>query len=149
MPAPARQHRSNAAPAGRQTTADRKRPQLHVVAQRSTTSQSSSRGLGRILEWARMRSTPVVHIIVAVVFLVACLLGALFLRTQMGTNSFEATRIEEHITMLQQDVEDDQAKLAQLEATLPERAQKMNMGPSQGSLSINLQGYTPSEGSKQ
>jgi len=45
--------------------------------------------------------------------------------------------------MLQQDVEDDQARLAQLEATLPERAQKMNMEPAKGSLSIDLQGYQP------
>ena len=47
--------------------------------------------------------------------------------------------------MLQQDVEEDQTKLSQLEATLPERAQKMKMVPAQGSLSIDLEGYTPSQ----
>ena len=54
-------------------------------------------GTGRTNSTARR----LVHIVVAVVFLGACLLGALLLRTQMSSNSFEASRIEQHITMLQ------------------------------------------------
>ncbi|MCI8753444.1 MAG: hypothetical protein HFJ39_01005 [Bifidobacterium pseudolongum] len=144
MGSAARSTRSNAAPAGRQSHEARstQRPPLHVVSNRSANG-SAKRGLAAFWAWTKSRSTPLVHIVVAVVFLGACLLGALLLRTQMSSNSFEASRIEQHITMLQQDVEDDQARLAQLEATLPERAQKMNMEPAKGSLSIDLQGYQP------
>ena len=59
---------------------------------------------------------------IAVIFLVGTLFGALMLRTQMVQNSFEAAQIETNINRLTQDIEDDQAKLDQLVANLPDKA---------------------------
>ena len=63
------------------------------------------------------------------------------LRTQMVQNSFEASQIEMHITQLTQDVEDDQAKLDELDASLPSKAEEMGMVPQKGALTIDLNGY--------
>ena len=78
MGSAARSTRSNAAPAGRQSHEARstQRPQLHVVSNRSANG-SAKRGLAAFWAWTKSRSTPLVHIVVAVVFLGACLLGAL------------------------------------------------------------------------
>ena len=73
-----------------------------------------------------------------------CLLGSLTLRTQMVQHSFEANQIESNITRLIQDVEDDQAKLDELEASLPSKAEEMGMVPQKGALTIDLNGYQPS-----
>ena len=45
---------------------------------------------------------------------------------------------------LTQDVEDDQTKLAELEASLPSKAEEMGMVPQKGALTIDLNGYQPS-----
>ena len=79
---------------------------------------------------------------------VLCWIGTLMLRTQMVENSFESSQVEQNITMLRQDVEDNQAKLSNLEATLPDRAQKLNMVPASGSLTIDLNGYQPPKDEK-
>ena len=91
--------------------------------------------------WTRTRSTPLLHLVIAAVFLGVCLLGSLMLRTQMVQNSFEASQIETHITQLTQDVEDDQAKLDELGASLPSKAEEMGMVPQKGALTIDLNGY--------
>ena len=65
------------------------------------------------------------------------------LRTQMVQDSFEATRIQREISNLNQDVQDDQNKLDQLQASLPDKAQQLGMQPQQGLNSIDLQGYKP------
>jgi hypothetical protein len=68
----------------------------------------------------------------------------------MVQNSFEASQTEAHISVLTQDVEDDQAKLDQLVASLPDKANEMGMVPQQGSVSIDLNGYQQhSEGGTQ
>ena len=54
---------------------------------------------------------------------------------------FEASQIETHITQLTQDVEDDQAKLDELDASLPSKAEEMGMVPQKGALTIDLNGY--------
>ena len=54
-------------------------------------------------------------------------MGSLMLRTQMVQHSFEANQIESNITRLTQDVEDDQTKLDELEASLPSKAEEMGM----------------------
>ena len=95
----------------------------------------------QLITWTRTRSTPLLHLVIAVVFLGVCLLGSLMLRTQMVQNSFEASQIETHITQLTQDVEDDQAKLDELDASLPSKAEEMGMVPQQGALTIDLNGY--------
>jgi len=90
---------------------------------------------------ATASSTPLLHLVIAAVFLGVCLLGSLMLRTQMVQNSFEASQIETHITQLTQDVEDDQAKLDELDASLPSKAEEMGMVPQKGALTIDLNGY--------
>ena len=69
-------------------------------------------------------------------------MGSLMLRTQMVQHSFEANQIESNITRLTQDVEDDQTKLDELEASLPSKAEEMV--PQKGALTIDLNGYQPS-----
>ena len=104
--------------------------------------KSSEQGAGakrrfdRIIAWA-----PAMHVVVAVVFLAATLVAALLLRTQMVQNSFESSNLEVSISHLTQDVQDDQAKLNQLQASLPQKATDMGMVPQQGSVSIDLNGY--------
>ena len=93
------------------------------------------------ITWTRTRSTPLLYLVIAAVFLGVCLLGSLMLRTQMVQNSFEASQIETHITQLTQDVEDDQAKLDELDASLPSKAEEMGMVPQKGALTIDLNGY--------
>ena len=61
--------------------------------------------------------------------------GATFLRSE---------QIESNITRLTQDVEDDQTKLDELEASLPSKAEEMGMVPQKGALTIDLNGYQPS-----
>ena len=53
----------------------------------------------------------------------------------------EASQIESSITKLTQDVEDDQAKLDELDASLPSKAEDMGMVPQKGALTIDLSGY--------
>ena len=89
------------------------------------------------------------NVAIAVIFLVGTLFGALMLRTQMVQNSFEAAQIETNINRLTQDIEDDQAKLDQLVANLPDKASDMGMVPQQGSVSIDLSGYQSNKGGTQ
>lgn len=140
--ATARSVRSRIAPAGRDddTRAASSRPKLQVVAGGKEKKDSDNVASGIL---GRIRTVSVVHVIIAVVFLFAALLGSLALRTQMVQNSFEAAQVQSSISKLNQDVEDDQAQLDGLQASLPDRAQKMGMVPQSGPLSIDLQGYQP------
>ena len=95
------------------------------------------------------RGASLIHVTVAIVFLVATLLITLMLRTQMVQNSFESNTVQKNINMLTQDVQDDQAKLDELISSLPDKAQKMGMVPQQDSVTIDLNGYKPSKGSAQ
>ncbi|MFR8697629.1 MAG: hypothetical protein ACLVEF_05670 [Bifidobacterium bifidum] len=149
--------RSNAAPvapAGRGSDGAARpaaRPQLHVI------DGSSQRNGSRPLPAAWLVSSPqtrargasLIHVTVAIVFLVATLLITLMLRTQMVQNSFESNTVQKNINMLTQDVQDDQAKLDELISSLPDKAQKMGMVPQQDSVTIDLNGYKPSKGSAQ
>ena len=92
---------SNAAPAGRRNKSEiagTTRPELHVIKGNRTDESRVRRGFEQLLTWTRTRRTPLLHLVVAVVFLVVCLLGSLTLRTQMVQNSFEANQIETNIT---------------------------------------------------
>ncbi|MCI1240864.1 hypothetical protein [Bifidobacterium subtile] len=148
MATSARTVRSNAAPAGRERESKEtsRRPELTVIKGRRTAGNAVGEGFERLLTWTRARSMPLLQVVVAVAFLAACLLGSLALRTQMAQNSFEQTRVQDNISTLTQDVQDDQAKLDELEASLPQKAQDMGMVPQQGSISIDLSGYQPSKG---
>ncbi|WP_432623641.1 hypothetical protein [Bifidobacterium sp.] len=135
---------SNAAPAGRKRPTEgigTTRPELHVVKGAQSGSNGVRRGFEQLITWTRTRSTPLLHLVIAAVFLGVCLLGSLMLRTQMVQNSFEASQIESSITKLTQDVEDDQAKLDELDASLPSKAEDMGMVPQKGALTIDLNGY--------
>lgn len=149
MAATARSLRSNAVPASRRPEPAGKpasRPELRVVNGGRVDKDDLAAGFSRFMEWVRTRSAPTLHIIVAVVFLAATLLGALMLRTQMVQNAFEASSIESSIGRLTQDVQDDQAKLDQLQASLPQKASDMGMVPQSSSVTIDLNGYKASEG---
>ena len=151
MATSARTVRSNAAPAGRERESKEtsRRPELTVIKGRRTASNAVGEGFERLLTWTRARSMPLLQVVVAVAFLAACLLGSLALRTQMAQNSFEQTRVQDNISTLTQDVQDDQAKLDALQASLPQKAQDMGMVPQQGSISIDLSGYQPSQQANQ
>lgn len=152
MPAQARSVRSGsqAQPSGRPSHARQTatRPQLRVVKGRRAEEQGAAGRLGRIIAWTRSRTTPLLHVTASIVFLVATLLGALALRTEMVQNSFEASQVQEHIATLTQDVQEEKSRLDELEASLPERAQEMGMIPQEGSISIDLSGYQPSGGAQ-
>ncbi|PLS27509.1 hypothetical protein [Bifidobacterium parmae] len=123
------------------------RPELRVVDGGADARTGLAAGLGRFMTWVRTRSAPTVHIVIAVAFLASTLIGALMLRTQMVSNAFETSQLETSISRLTQDVQDDQAKLDQLEASLPQKASDMGMVPQSGSVTIDLNGYQePQEG---
>lgn len=115
------------------------RPELKLVS--GQRNKAKDNVFEQVIEWTRTRSAPLVHVVVAIVFLMATLFGALMLRTQMVQNSFEAAEVKQHISVLTQDVEDDQAKLDDLVASLPNKADSMGMVPQSGSVSIDLNGY--------
>ena len=143
--ATARSIRSNAAPASNRPHTKHQsssRPELRVVSNPRGNEQGNV--VGRVIEWTRTRSAPLVHVAIAVIFLVGTLFGAL-----MVQNSFEAAQIETNINRLTQDIEDDQAKLDQLVANLPDKASDMGMVPQQGSVSIDLSGYQSNKGGTQ
>ncbi|MCI6532733.1 MAG: hypothetical protein SO053_02260 [Bifidobacterium animalis] len=151
MAVPMRSTRSNVSPAGRQSDPALKRPHLHVVESGEHHAKETGHGAhvaSSVIAWTRSRPRPWLHTAIAILFLVLCWIGTLMLRTQMVENSFESSQVEQNITMLRQDVEDDQAKLSNLEATLPDRAQKLNMVPASGSLTIDLNGYQPPKDEK-
>ncbi|WP_240539221.1 hypothetical protein [Bifidobacterium sp. SO1] len=135
--------RSNAVPAPSRpsTSAAPVRPELHVVSESASARGAVANGITRLVVWTRSRSTSLIHIVIAAVFLAATLVGALVLRTQMVENSFEAASVQANINTLTQDVEEDQAKLDALESSLPAKAEEMGMVLQQGSLSIDLSGY--------
>lgn len=88
--ATARSIRSNAAPASNRPHTKHQsssRPELRVVSNPRGNEQGNV--VGRVIEWTRTRSAPLVHVAIAVIFLVGTLFGALMLRTQMVQNSYE------------------------------------------------------------
>lgn len=145
MGLPIRSTHSRTVPQGRRVESHLTRPDLHVVSHAENQSHVVA-GVRQLIHWTKTRSQPLVHVIIAVIFLVLCMLGSLILRTQMAQHSFEASQVEQNITVLQQDIEEDQAKLDALEASLPQKAQDMHMVPSEDTKTIDLQGYKPSQG---
>lgn len=148
MAATARSIRSSASTQSRPQSRPQapSRPELKVISGQRV--QAEGNMIERVIEWTRTRSAPLMHvviaIVIAIVFLMATLLGALVLRTQMVQNSFKAAAVKQHISTLTQDVEDDQAKLDQLVASLPDKADEMGMVSQGGSVTIDLNGYQQS-----
>lgn len=119
------------------------RPELHVVEGGRAEPQTMAQRVGRALGWVRARSVPMMHVVIAVTFLVGTLIGALLLRTQMVSNAFTMSSIESNISRLTQDVEEEQAKLDRLQASLPQKASDLGMVPQSTSVTIDLNGYRP------
>ncbi|WP_239457404.1 hypothetical protein [Bifidobacterium pullorum] len=147
MPYAARVARSSAAPAPRRADAptrpEQARPELRVVEGGRAEGRFVVQRLGRALGWVRARSVPMVHVAVAITFLVGTLIGALMLRTQMVSNAFEMSAIESNIGRLTQDVQEEQARLDKLQASLPQKATDLGMVPQSTSVTIDLNGYQP------
>ena len=144
MAATARSIRSSASTQSRPQSRPQapSRPELKVISGQRV--QAEGNMIERVIEWTRTRSAPLMHVVIAIVFLMATLLGALVLRTQMVQISFEAAEVKQHISTLTQDIEDDQAKLDQLVASLPDKADEMGMVSQGGSVTIDLNGYQQS-----
>ena len=146
----ARSIRSNAVPAGRDrdTQPSHERPVLHVVSGRKRSKVIVS-GFKRVMGWTRTGHTTMIQIVCAVAFLVASLVTSLIVSTMIVQNTFTASEVKANISRLEQDVDDEQAALDDLEASLPERAKDMGMEPQQGSISIDLSGYSGPGGTQQ
>ncbi|MBW3087769.1 hypothetical protein KIH77_03335 [Bifidobacterium sp. 82T24] len=93
---------------------------------------------------ARPRRVRVFHFVCALVFLAASLIGSLVLRTQMVEDSFAITETQQSIGRLTQDIQERQTKLDSLQASLPQKAQKLGMVPGTDSLTVDLNGYDAS-----
>ena len=153
MAASARRIRSQASPAShperqQETRRAAARPELHVVKSEQADVASSQNRFRSFIEWTRSHTVPVIQVGITLAFLGATAVGSLTLRTQMAENSFESQQIEQQIEKLQQDIQTDQTKLDSLQASLPQKAQDMGMVPQQDSVTIDLNGYQPSDGSK-
>ena len=142
--------RSNAVPAGRSRDAQpgHERPLLHVVNGRKRTAGIAT-GYQRVVGWARASHAAMIHIVAAVAFLVASLVVSLIVTTLMVQNSFAASEVKDNIARLEQDVDDEQVKLDDLEASLPQRAKDMGMEPQQGSISVDLSDYSSPQEAQQ
>jgi hypothetical protein len=61
--------------------------------------------------------------------LVAALLGALLLNTQMARGSYEMSSLRKDVGLVAQDVQEVRADLRQVEATLGQQAERLGMTP--------------------
>ena len=68
-------------------------PELHVVKGTRAEGNSVKRGFEQLITWTRTRSTPLLHLVIAVVFLGGCLLGSLTLRTKWCSILSRRTRL--------------------------------------------------------
>lgn len=85
------------------------------------------------------------RVVFALIFLVACMFGSLWMRTQMVQDSFTVSRLTTSIAMLNQDVEDRQTQLDSLNAQLPERASKLGLIVSDTSVQVDLNQPVPGQ----
>ncbi|RBP98552.1 hypothetical protein CRD60_01480 [Bifidobacterium aemilianum] len=150
----ARSVRSSSAPAGRRKVhetaqAAAGRPQLRVISGKGSQDKPMAGGWDRLVTWTKSRTIPLIHVVVAVIFLLSTLVTSLVLRTVMVQSSFEESQLESSIANLKQDLLDDEATLDGLQASLPDKAQQMGMVPQQGSISIDLNGYQAPSGGQQ
>ncbi len=133
--------------AGRARTASSRQDATAASAKLSA-SASSSRAPSGILARRRRRSassqtmTRLLHRfgrdMLAALVLLACMLGSLWMRTQMVQDSFTVSKLDTSIAMLRQDVEDRQTRLDALNAELPEKACKLGLVVSDTSVQVDL-----------
>ncbi len=114
-----------------------RRPQLTVVSSQKKANESFGT---RAQSWFLARRAPLIYVIAAVTVLFASLMGTLVLRTMMVENSFAISNTQSNITKLTQDVEAQKTKLEKLEASLPQKAEKLGMTASTDSLTVDMNG---------
>ena len=124
------------------------RPRLRVISGGKAARSASSQAMKTYLRQMHP-ARGMVLVVCAVGFLSASLVASLLLRTQMIENSFEAASVQQSINELSQDVQDRQNTLDALDASLPQRAQRMGMVPQNGSVTIDMKGYKPSAYAKE
>lgn len=136
-----RSARSSTSPVRSTRSAEQARPQLHVSGTSSARSAQDAKVRKGMMSVFHPSRANIVHVAGAVVFLIATLIGSLVLRTQMVEDSFAITDTQQSIARLTQDIQEDQSKLDALDASLPDKAQKLGMVPGADALTIDLQGY--------
>ena len=105
--------------------------------QDSASSQSALVRIGKAVAAARVRA---IHVILAIVILVASLFGSLLLRTQMVQDAFSISQTQHTISKLNQDIQEKQVQLERLQASLPNKATDLGMVPGAESVTIDISG---------
>lgn len=117
------------------------RPQLRVISHSNTEHARIRAAQPAAASWlqrhitARMAQWIAVATVAAISFL-----GVLGMRVMLVENSFEAAQTQQKVTLLSQDVEQEQARLDKLQSSLPDRAQKLGMTTSNNSVTVNMSG---------
>ncbi len=125
---------SNAAPAGRRDqneTAGTTRPELHVVKGTRAEGNGVKRGVEQLITGLEPEA-PHCCIWSLPSFFLEFACGILDATHPNGAAFLERNQIESNFTRLTQDVEDDQTKLDELEASLPSKAEEWVMVPQKG-----------------
>lgn len=112
------------------------RPQLRVSSRENRLRQSAFMQQVQSVYHSRQRSMAMM--MTSIVFLVMSLGVTLFLRTEMTKNAYSITETQNTVVQLTQDVQQDRAKLNELESQLPQRATDMGMQQGSSSMTIDL-----------
>ncbi|MFC0266055.1 hypothetical protein [Alloscardovia macacae] len=106
----------------------------------SSSAQARQRPLvvTHVQSLAQNRRKAVVVFVFSVTCLIGSLLGALGLRTLMTENAFSIAQTQSSVSKLKQDVQQDKAKLNELQTSLPERASQLGMQQGTSSMTIDL-----------
>ncbi|WP_018142677.1 hypothetical protein [Alloscardovia criceti] len=111
-------------PQPRVTQREETRSTLHVISTQARPSIS--------------RKSSVIVFVSSIIFLVISLMATLAMRTSMTENAFAISETQNSVTQLTQDVQQDRAKLNDLQSQLPERALEMGMQQGSSSMTIDL-----------
>lgn len=116
------------------------RPQLRVISHSASAADrgtSASRSQSRLRRYMNAR---IAQVALALTIIIFCAVGVLGLRVQLVENAFALSRMEQNISVLTQDVEQEQAQLEKLQASLPDKAQKLGMTTSDNSITVDMKG---------
>ncbi|TCD53972.1 hypothetical protein EJ419_05955 [Alloscardovia theropitheci] len=111
------------------------RPQLRVSVH---DNRQRSSVMAQVRNVADNRRLSALVLSSSIALLIASLGITLVLRTQMTENAFSITQTQNSVAQLTQDVQQDRAKLNNLEAGLPERATQMGMQQGSDSMTIDM-----------
>lgn len=116
------------------------RPGLSVISRTDQRIDSASRTSGSAAQAKRSLRGRMVLWMAVVLVVVLSFLGVLVVRVKMAEDAFAISETQQNISVLTQDVEQEQAKLDKLQASLPQKAQKLGMTPSSDSLTVDMAG---------